>query len=99
MIKYEWVDEDGDDVEFEFPHRFILCGSCKGEGSFFVGSAEHNDQEYRATCDCCNGVRVLKIVDEEGFDDEDHAMYKDYKAAEKRHESYRSEERFAQDYS
>ena len=41
----------------------------------------------------------MKIVDEEEFDDEDHAMYKDYKAAKKRHISYSNAEVYTRSFS
>lgn len=98
MITLLWTDSEGDDECWEFPHKNILCLECEGEGTVETGGS-YGDPIFNMKCDCCNGVRVVKLVDEEKFDDEDRAMYADYKAAKKRHESYRSEERFAQDYS
>lgn len=99
MITYKWIDSEGDDQDWEFPHRFILCGACEGEGCFYGSPHAGVESTYRETCDCCNGLRVLKVVNEEKFDDEDKEKYKEYQAAQKRREEYRSEERYAHDYS
>ena len=84
MITYKWIDEEGDDQEFSFNHKNVLCYACAGEGCFYGSPHAGVESSYKETCDCCKGIRVLKEVDEALFDDEDKKMYKEYVLAQKR---------------
>lgn len=88
MLKLCWIDSEGDDQSWDFPHRFILCGSCEGEGCFYGSPHAGVESTYRETCDCCNGLRVTKVVDDRNLDEEDKEKYKEYLTDQKRNAAF-----------
>ena len=91
MITLTLIDEEGDDTEEEFPHRFVVCPDCGGEGKHFYSQSHSNPSEYSIPCETCNGLRVCKVVDEDSFDQDQKEDYKSFLAYERRKREYTRE--------
>jgi hypothetical protein len=85
-MKNPVVYVDGQNEPVKLPTRFEVCPQCEGRGTssaylgVFTASewAEQDDDfkedyiagRYDRPCECCNGLRVIPVVDEDRCDPE-----------------------------
>jgi hypothetical protein len=89
---FEWLDDEGADVETTVATVKEVCGTCNGEGKScaYLGAFGRedfdNDPEfeesyfaghYDKVCPECNGLRVVDVPTEEGTEPDAWAMYLD----------------------
>lgn len=110
-IRLSVIDEDGNDVTFTFPARFIVCPECEGHGKHLPDSMRHHaysaeewaemePNTYDITCHKCHGNKVVQTIDRGAItESEDRELLTEYetleKTAAKRKRRERAEERYA----
>ncbi len=75
-------DENGDDIEYDFPSKMEVCFQCKGYGTYFSSDVP---------CTICNGARVVSVIDTESLSEEDKMMYDIYIQEEEYEKEYEYE--------
>ena len=108
-----WTDPETDETH-TLPSELVLCPTCRGKGtsSAYLGAFTQEDREqmshdewddymggcYDRTCEQCNGLRVIAVLDEDRArrvmpevlaaflaDEEDERGYQAMVAAERRY--------------
>ena len=104
-MQFETIDEEGNEVVHELPHKNEICPRCDGYGAHVnpnVDPFEPDCEEdlenyiggvYDIRCLRCNGNKIIQVVDEAKCDKTLLKEYLDYQEDLRQHRAEQESER------